>query len=40
MVDQLYVEHLVPQNVQQKYPLVFWHGAAQTGTVSRLLELS
>ncbi|KAI9694740.1 MAG: hypothetical protein M1822_000356 [Bathelium mastoideum] len=36
MVDQLYVEQLVPQNVKQKYPLVFWHGAAQTGTGRRL----
>lgn len=33
MTGQLYVEHLVPAcNVTQKYPLVFWHGAAQTGT--------
>ncbi|KAL9072472.1 MAG: hypothetical protein Q9157_005096, partial [Trypethelium eluteriae] len=32
MVDQLYVERLEPQNIQQKYPLLFWHGAAQTGT--------
>ena len=34
MVDQLYVEQIVPQSVKQKYPLIFWHGVAQTGTVS------
>lgn len=33
MTGQVYVEHLLPlSGKQQKYPLVFWHGAAQTGT--------
>ena len=32
MVGQIYVEHLQPCEVRQKYPLVLWHGAAQTGT--------
>jgi pimeloyl-ACP methyl ester carboxylesterase len=32
MAGQMYVETLRPQNVTQKYPLVFFHGAGQTGT--------
>ena len=34
MTGQIYVEHLIPVDcgVSQKYPLVLWHGAAQTGT--------
>ena len=30
---QIYVEQLITQNTPRKrYPLVFWHGAAQSGT--------
>ena len=32
MAGQMYVEVLRPQRVVQKYPLVFFHGAGQTGT--------
>jgi hypothetical protein len=33
MVDQMYVEKLVPLESTQKYPLFFITGAAQTATV-------
>ena len=32
--NQMYVEKLTPPKVSQKYPIVFLHGGAQTGTVS------
>jgi pimeloyl-ACP methyl ester carboxylesterase len=32
MAGQMYVEVLRPQRIVQKYPLVFFHGAGQTGT--------
>lgn len=32
--NQMYVEKLIPKKSTQKYPLVFIHGQAQTGTVS------
>ena len=31
--DQMYVEHLVPMKVSQKYPLLLIHGGGQTGSV-------
>ena len=34
--NQMYVEKLIPKKTSQKYPLVFIHGQAQTGTVSSL----
>jgi hypothetical protein len=34
--NQMYVEKLTPPKVSQKYPIVFLHGGAQTGTVSDL----
>lgn len=34
MTGQIYVEKLRPANVTKKYPLIFIHGAGQTGTVS------
>ena len=38
MVDQMYVEKLVPIHPTQKYPLFFITGAAQTSTVFRPLS--
>lgn len=32
--NQMYVEKLTPPRVSQAYPVVFFHGGAQTGTVS------
>ncbi|MDF3834183.1 alpha/beta hydrolase [Cupriavidus basilensis] len=32
MQGQMYVEQLTPARITQKYPLVMFHGAAQTGT--------
>jgi hypothetical protein len=32
--NQMYVEKLTPPKVSQKYPIIFLHGGAQTGTVS------
>lgn len=37
--NQMYVEKLIPKKSTQKYPLVFIHGQAQTGTVSSLFTL-
>jgi hypothetical protein len=34
MTGQIYVERLVPHVVKKKHPLVFMHGAAQSGSVS------
>jgi hypothetical protein len=34
--NQMYVEKLIPKKSTQRYPLVFIHGQAQTGTVSSL----
>ena len=34
-VDQIYVERLTPRNATQPYPLVFWTGNGQTGTVRK-----
>jgi hypothetical protein len=34
MVDQMYVEKLVPLKSTQKYPLFFITGAAQSATVT------
>ncbi|PGH26704.1 hypothetical protein AJ80_01650 [Polytolypa hystricis UAMH7299] len=31
-VEQMYVEQLTPGTIRQKYPLVLWPGAGQTGT--------
>ena len=32
--DQMYVEHIVPMHVSQKYPIVLIHGGGQTGSVT------
>ena len=32
MIDQMYVEYQVPQNVAHPYPVVMIHGGGQTGT--------
>lgn len=33
--NQMYVEHLTPAEVTQPHPIVFMHGGAQSGTVSK-----
>jgi hypothetical protein len=33
MTGQIYIERLVPHVVKKKHPLVFIHGAAQSGSV-------
>lgn len=32
-VNQMYVEHIIPSQIEQKYPIVFIHGQGMTGTV-------
>jgi len=36
LVDQMYVEKLVPEHPTQPYPLVFITGSGQTGSVCHL----
>src|SRR5688572_10914036 len=33
MAGQMYVEVLRPQRVSQRYPIVFFHGGSETGTI-------